>query len=392
MSTLQPCRSCGSDDVEEFYAVRGVPMHSCLVMRDRDEARGYPTGDILLTFCRRCAFIQNDAFEPARVDYGAGYEDSQAYSPRWVSWASDLVADLADRHGLRGGRALEIGCGKGDFLALLASVADMEGVGYDPAYRPGPLVPPVAGRLSFHRRPFTATTPVDGADLVCCRHVLEHVAEPAAFLSTVRSAIGDAPDTVVLFEVPGSERILDELAFWDIYYEHCSYFTEPSLRSLFERSGFHVTSLVSAFDGQYLLLEARPALEPMVPARGPEEIDRVDRSVARFTRKVPACITQHREDMSAPLATSRGTVLWGAGSKAVGCLTTLGLGDEVIAVVDIDPAKQGGFLAGTGHAVVAPDELERIRPDRVLITNPTYATEIEADLTSLGLAPTVATL
>jgi SAM-dependent methyltransferase len=389
--SVRPCRSCGSEDVEAFYTVRGVPMHSCLVMRTRDAATAYPTGDVVLSWCRRCAFIQNDAFEPDMVDYGAGYEDSQAYSSRWVTWASELVADLADRHGLRGGRALEIGCGKGDFLALLASVADMEGVGYDPAFRPGPLVPPVADRLSFQRRLFTGTTPVDGADLVCCRHVLEHVAEPAAFLSMVRTAIGDSRDTVVLFEVPGSERILDELAFWDIYYEHCSYFTEPSLRSLFERSGFEVTSLVSAFDGQYLLLEARPASEPVTLLRRSDEVERVGRSVARFAAQMPTRIAQRRAELHAPRETERRTVLWGAGSKAVGCLTTLRLGDEVAAVVDIDPAKQGGYLAGTGHAVVGPDELERIRPDRVLVMNPTYLAEIEAALTSRGLAPAVVT-
>jgi SAM-dependent methyltransferase len=360
-------------------------------MRTRDEATAYPTGDVVLSWCCRCAFIQNEAFEPDKVDYGAGYEDSQAYSPRWVSWAGELVADLADRHGLRGGRALEIGCGKGDFLALLASVADMDGVGYDPAFRSGPLVPPVADRLSFHRQLFTAATALDGADLVCCRHVLEHVAEPAAFLSMVRAAIGDACDTVVLFEVPGSERILDELAFWDIYYEHCSYFTEPSLRSLFERSGFEVTSLVSAFDGQYLLLEARPSSGPVTPLRRPEDVERVGRSVARFAREMPARTAQRRTELHAPQATRRSTVLWGAGSKAVGCLTTLRLGDEVAAVVDIDPAKQGGYLAGTGHAVVGPEELERIRPDRVIVMNPTYVAEITAVLTSMGLAPTVVT-
>ena len=389
MST-QPCRSCGSDEMRAFYTVRDVPMHSCLVMRDRDEARAYPTGDVVLTWCRSCAFIQNDAFEPDEVDYGAGYEDSQAYSSRWVSWASDLVADLADRHDLRGGRALEIGCGKGDFLALLASVADMEGVGFDPAFRPGPLVPRVADRLTFHQQPFTPGMTVDGADLVCCRHVLEHVAEPAAFLAMVRSAIGDADDTVVLFEVPGSERVLEELAFWDVYYEHCSYFTEPSLRSLFERSGFEVTSLVSAFDGQYLLLEAKPAAWQVDGLPRAEEIARVGRLVAQFSREMPGCIRRRQTELGSQGATGRRIVLWGAGSKAVGCLTTLGIDQAVEAVVDIDPAKQGGFLAGTGHPVIAPWALPDLRPDLVVVMNPTYADEIVDELASLGIDAQVA--
>ena len=50
-------------------------------------------------------------------------------------------------------------------------------------------------------------------------------------------------------------------------------------------------------------------------------------------------------------------VVWGSGSKAVGYLTTLGLRDEIAAVVDINPHKHGKFLAGTGHEIVGPDAL-----------------------------------
>ena len=43
---------------------------------------------------------------------------------------------------------------------------------------------------------------------------------------------------MVFFELPDTERVLTEAAFWDIYYEHCSYFTPGSLARLFRRTGF----------------------------------------------------------------------------------------------------------------------------------------------------------
>ena len=62
------------------------------------------------------------------------------------------------------------------------------------------------------------------------------------------------------------------------------------------------------------------------------------------------------------------------------------------AVVDINPHKHGKFLAGTGHEIVAPEALARIRPDCVVIMNRIYSDEIRADLERLGLRPEISAL
>ena len=82
----------------------------------------------------------------------------------------------------------------------------------------------------------------------------------------------------------------------------------------------------------------------------------------------------------------------GSGSKAVSYLTTLGLGEEIAAVVDINPHKHGKFLAGSGHEIVGPEALVTLRPDVVLVMNAIYVAEIEANLRQLGLAPEIAAL
>ena len=35
-------------------------------------------------------------------------------------------------------------------------------------------------------------------------------------------------NTVVFFQVPNARYVFGDLAFWDIYYEHCSYFTKQN--------------------------------------------------------------------------------------------------------------------------------------------------------------------
>ncbi len=58
---------------------------------------------------------------------------------------------------------------------------------------------------------------------------------------------------------PGCSR---RSAFWDVYYEHCSYFSLGSLARLFRSTGFEVTGLHVEYDDQYLLVEARPSTTP----------------------------------------------------------------------------------------------------------------------------------
>ena len=84
-------------------------------------------------------------------------------------------------------------------------------------------------------------------------------------------------------------------------------------------------------------------------------------------------------------------VLWGAGSKGVAFLTTLGIRDRIRYAVDINPHKQGCFMAGTGQEVVGPEFLRTYRPDVVIIMNPVYREEIGKDLTRMGLDPEIIT-
>jgi hypothetical protein len=85
-------------------------------------------------------------------------------------------------------------------------------------------------------------------------------------------------------------------------------------------------------------------------------------------------------------------VIWGAGSKGVAFLSMLEQADDVTCAVDVNPAKHGRFLPGTGHQVVAPDRLRDLRPDLVVAMNPSYAAEIRESLEGLGVHASVLAL
>jgi hypothetical protein len=191
----------------------------------------------------------------------------------------------------------------------------------------------------------------------------------------------------VFFQVPDSRRIFEDGAFWDIYYEHCSYFTEGSLKRLFRGAGFEIIDLWRDYGDQYLMIAARPgACASRATSAGDDLTEETATLVARFAEGGPRAIASWQERLRALQAAGRKTVLWGGGSKGVAFLTTLGVGDEVAYVVDVNPRKDGTYMAGTGHKIIGPGDLTDFRPDVAIVMNPIYREEIASMLTGLGLA------
>jgi SAM-dependent methyltransferase len=388
------CQSCGKNDLSIFYEAHQLPIHSCQLLSCRDEALLFPRRDISLGFCQDCGFIGNVIFDPQVMRYSAGYEEQQSFSSRFNLFARELAAHLVERYDLRHKTVVEIGCGKGDFLALLCELGNNRGIGIDPTYVPGRLQSAAADRITFIRDFYSPRYAELRGDLLCCRHTLEHLSATQAFVEIVRQTVGDRSDTVIFFEVPDVTRVLREGAFWDIYYEHCSYFSLGSLARLFRSSGFEVLDVAKAFDDQYLLLEARPG-DHRSPGSLPQEteleqeaLEQEARDVASFAEKYRASLDQWKRRFASLRENGQRTAIWGSSSKCVAFLSTLQIPDDTeYVVVDINPHRHGKYLPGLGKQILSPQVLSEYRPDLVISMNPIYSSEIRQDLGHMGLDP-----
>jgi SAM-dependent methyltransferase len=375
------CQACGNPELEIFHTEGDVPTNSCLLLSTRDEAMDFPTGNINLGFCSNCGFIGNVAFDASLAEYSARYEETQAFSERFVEFARSLAGSWVDKYGLAGKHVVEIGCGKGEFLVMMAEAGIGSGVGIDPGVDPSRIDSDAAHRITWEAGLFDdAYGPLD-ADAVVCRHTLEHIPDVSTFVTRIRSAIGDRKDTVVLFELPDTLRVLEEAAFWDVYYEHCSYFSAGSLARLFERCGFEILDLSLAYDDQYLILEARPA--DTIRSSAVDDLGLLEKAVATFTSGYGAMVDRWQARLADIAASGGKSVIWGASSKGVSFLVAAG--EHVEAAVDINPHKHGTFMAGTGHRVVSPQEVVDIAPELVVVMNPIYLDEIGSELDRLGV-------
>lgn len=251
--------------------------------------------------------------------------------------------------------------------------ADTRGTGWDPAYD-GPLVE-CAGRLRFERQFFRADAAPTGADVVICRHVIEHVPEPLALLRDIRQSLSQTPHARVYFETPCVEWILENNTIWDLFYEHCSLFSEPSLRTAFSRSGFAVAGFRHVFGGQYFWVEASVARPKQI--RLGHDLDVAERAL-QFGRTCDGL--RHRwTHRIATLAKHQKLAIWGAGAKGVTFANLVDPGRTLIdCVVDMNPRKQGSYLPGTGHPVVDYRVLGSRGVSAAVVMNPQYEDEIRS--------------
>lgn len=394
-SADQACPACGSSGMSIFYEVNNVPVNSVLLVMSRQEALDFQTGDITLAVCPQCGFISNIAFDEALTQYTERYEATQGYSPTFNKFHQALAEDLIEKYDLRGKDIIEIGCDKGDFITMLCEMGENRGVGFDPAYVPGRHPSPAAERLTFIPDFYSEKYADYRADFICCKMTLEHIPNVGEFVATVRRSIGDKHEAIVFFQIPNARYVLCDVAFWDIYYEHCSYFTKGSLGRLFRANGFEVKKLWTVYDDQYLMIEARPVegLSGSAPLADEESPADTWGMVDYFVKNYEAKRSDWARKLHEMKSAGQKVVLWGGGSKGVAFLTTLGQTiDDIAYAVDINPIKTGTFMAGTGQEIVAPAFLREYRPDVVIIMNPVYLEEITRDLHDMGLHPEIYTL
>jgi hypothetical protein len=227
------CPVCDSVGLERFFRVAAVPAHSVVLLESHQQAMDVPTGDIHLCLCEFCGSITNVAFRDIADVYNAKYEETQGYSPTFSRYVAELAQQLIAEFDLRDKTILEIGCGKGQFVTAMCEFGMKSGLGIDPSYVDGRIESPAVERVSYIKDFYGEAYAHLDADLFCCRHTLEHVAAPfEEIVKPVAKAIADRERRLLILDVPDTRRLLAEGAFWDVYHEHCNYFTGPSLTTL----------------------------------------------------------------------------------------------------------------------------------------------------------------
>lgn len=317
--------------------------------------------------------VFNSLFDKNLMDYCENYDNEQSNSECFLGYIDSLIEMYEKNERLKHKTILEIGCGKGAFLKRICERTNSKGFGFDSTYD-GNIK---SDNVIYESGYFGKQDKKFKADFIFLRHVLEHIDNPFRFLFEIIDNIDNSHKSKIIIEVPDFDWIVKNKAFWDIYYEHCNYFTKYSLQNLANSLGLKVDNIFNTFNGQYMVLIATTdsSKTPVVQEKPsiPEDL------LNRFSNNILFIKRQNITDTINQTSSGEYFIVWGGAPKGIIFLITLDskTREKIKFVVDINKEKQGRYTAITGKIIKSPDALKKeTSVKNVIIMNPNYEGEI----------------
>lgn len=332
----------------ELFEVDGLPVFQNKMFTSQTAALNCAKGNIKLVQDMKTGLIFNALFDASLLEYDADYQNEQAHSTVFQKHLENVKVIIQQY--FSGKSIIEVGCGKGYFLDYMSS-SGYNITGIDPAYEGDN---PNVIKACFDKN--LGLT----ADGIVLRHVLEHVLNPIEFLSAIAEANGDKGK--IYIEVPCFDWICEHSAWFDIFYEHVNYFRLADFHRMFGT----IYESGNIFGGQYLYVVADLSTlkQPLFDEKYP------------FSFPADFLVDINR---IAKIAKGKKNAIWGGASKGViFALYMQRAGVNIDLIIDINPAKQGKFIAASGLKISSPNEaLNKLQKGNdVFVMNSNYIHEI----------------
>jgi 2-polyprenyl-3-methyl-5-hydroxy-6-metoxy-1,4-benzoquinol methylase len=302
--------------------------------------------------CEGCGLVQLDA-DP--VDYYRDVIRSGGATMKQLRMSQ--YEDFIETCHLHEKKIIEVGCGAGEFLSILAEY-DVKAYGME--HRRDLVEKARAAGLAvqegytesediiFEHGPFDAFTSFN---------FLEHQPNPRMYLKAIANNLVD--EGYGLLTAPSFEYILEQKSFYEFIHDHIAYYTEDSLTTLLALCGFDIIKKERVNrDTLSFIVKKRARCDFGDLLKNRYEIDTQVQSL------IERCRAEHKK-----------LAIWGASHQGF-TLCASQMSDYISFIIDSAVFKQGRYAPASHVPIVSPREAIMKKPDVIVIVAPGYTDEI----------------
>lgn len=373
------CRFCSHELTFEFIdLLNAPPSNSYLTSEQLNEPEIYYP--LRLFVCPNCFLVQLDEFKKASQIFDKNYAYYSSVSSSWLKHAKEYTEKMISEFGINENSfIIEIASNDG-YLLQYFKEKQIPVLGIEPAEATANTakIKGIDTLVEFFGKRLAKRLSKEGtqADLILGNNVLAHVPDINDFVSGLKIIL--KPGGIITMEFPHILQLIENKQFDTIYHEHFSYFSFSTVQKIFHYYGlviFHVEELIT--HGGSLRIYVRHFEDTLKPIRdsvgflkSKEEVFGLNsldyyKGLRQKAEKVKIDFLQF---LIKAKKEGKKIAAYGAAAKGNTLLNFCGVKKDLIQfVADAAPAKQGKYLPGSHIPIVEENELNKFRPDYVII-------------------------
>jgi SAM-dependent methyltransferase len=352
--TMDRCRVCGHEFFKEpLLKYSNMPCYA-QYLPDAASLESDKGIDLEVCQCSGCGLVQlsNDP-----VPYYREVIRAAAFSDEMKGFRIGQFGSFIERYSLKGKKVIEIGCGRGEYLALMQRCgADTFGL----EYLEESVMECRKNDLRVSKGFIDDSSyEMDNApfDAFYILNFLEHLPDPSSTFRGIHNNL--AEDAIGLVEVPNFDMILRNKLFSEFIGDHLFYFTGETLKGLLKLNGFEIVECNEVWYDYIISVVVRK--------KGRIEMSHFYSHQEQLKNEIDEYLSRFK---------NKNVAIWGAGHQALAVISLANLTDKIRYVIDSAPFKQGKYTPATHIPIISPEMLDQDPVDAIIVMAGSYSDEV----------------
>lgn len=383
------CRHCSKTLEHNFMDLGFAPPSNAYLTQDKltKPEVYYPLN---IKVCNDCWLVQTEDYAEADELFDADYAYFSSTSKGWLKHAENYADKMIDALELsKESFVIEVASNDGYLLKNFQN-KNIPCLGIEPTDSTAKAAEDLG--IEVIRQFFGENLGLDlaendrQADLIAGNNVYAHVPDINDFTRGLKAAL--KPKGTITLEFPHLMQLIQHNQFDTIYHEHFSYLSLLSVQEIFDKSGLRIFDVeeLTTHGGSLRIYgchndderQNTTHVEEIIEAEIASGLKSIQ-TYAEFQQKADKV----KDDLLAFLIEQKRlgktVAAYGAAAKGNTLLNYAGVKPDLLPFVcDAAEAKQGKFMPGSHIPILKPEELEKNRPDFVIILPWNIAKEVIA--------------